>query len=484
MSSRLTDSSAGRHRRPSPPSQAGRVGGGYQARIASADPGPKSNVTSDDPREEGAADMQSRLRLSTARVALWMVGAFVFSFPAQGGVAVAGVGSMSRLVGFAAFVIVVLSLVSRDRIRVRPPSLFLVVAALFVSWSAVTFFWSIAPSVTLVRINTYAQLAVLAWLVHQVVRDDRDLDFLWQAFVLGAYVMIGAGIAAFLGGERTGYRDVGGFNPNGFSIMAALAIPMAWGLTLRRSHGWLHMVNLVYPLFAIAAVVLAASRGGLLTALVALVIIPMTMGHLRLLPRVVVALALAGLVWVAAALVPTTFPELQRNIDRLAETDTELAGGTLTGRTVIWSAGIDVLRTSPLVGVGAGGFGSAMQPILGSVRGAHNAFITVVVETGLVGLSFFALLLVVALVGIIVNPTRRLEHLVLFGALIVAMMPTNSANDKFAWFILSAFASARPVLLIVRRVGAVVGRPIVPVTASSTSSSAGLEAVRPASTRR
>jgi O-antigen ligase len=108
----------------------------------------------------------------------------------------------------------------------------------------------------------------------------------------------------------------------------------------------------------------------------------------------------------------------------------------------------------------------------------------VVVETGLVGLSLFALLLAVALVGIVVNPARRLEHLVLFAALMVAMMPTNSANDKFAWFILAAFASARPVTLVARRVGAIIGRPIVPVITSKGSAAVGYHAAPPAPTRR
>jgi O-antigen ligase len=392
-----------------------------------------------------------RRQISVSRLALWVLAAFIFFIPSDTGVPIPGVGSLSRMVGLVAFGAGALSLVAGGRVKVRAPSLFLVIAALFTLWSAATYFWSIAPSVTMGRINTYAQLAVMAWLLHQLVRDDRDLDFLWQAFVLGCYVMIGTGLVAFFGGAE--YRNVGGRNPNGFAIVAALAIPMAWGLALRRSHGRLYWLNVAYPVFAVVGVVLAASRGGLLTTLVALIVIPLTLGRFPVVTRVVLFAAIATVTWAAFSLLPTAVPEIQRNLDRLAETEEQIMGGTLTGRTTIWSAGAEVFQSSTVIGVGMGGFNRAVLPILGAARSPHNAFLSVAVGGGIIALLLFTALVAAAWLGAMLLSERRLEHFVLLAAVFVGMMPTNSDNDKFVWFVLGALAAARPLLLRVPHVG-------------------------------
>ncbi len=381
------------------------------------------------------------------RLALWALALFVFSIPSENAVSIPGVGSLTRLLGVFAFSMGAVSLFARGRFRFRAPSLFLIVTALFLVWCVATYFWSVVPQITLGRATTYAQLAVLVWLVHQLVRDERDLALLHQAFVLGCYVLMGVGFAAYFGGGG-GFRNVGGFNANGFAIISALGIPLAWSLAVRSSHGVWRLLNIVYPLFAMAAVVLAASRGGLLTAIVALLIVPVLLGRLRAGARVALFVVLAAVAWGGFTLLPTLVPDLERNIERLAQTDEELlGGGTLTGRTDIWAAGLEILWSAPIVGVGMGGFNAANYALTGSGKSAHNAFLSVAVGSGLVGLFLYVGLIAVAFVGIVANPARRAEHLVLLFALLVAFLPTNSENDKFTWFILGAFAAVRPVLV-------------------------------------
>lgn len=378
--------------------------------------------------------------------ALWILGLFVLSIPSESGVAVAGVGSLSRLLGIAAFAVGVLSLWERGRLRVRPPSLFLAVAAVFVLWAFATYFWSLAPDRTIVRTSQFIQLFVFAWLVHQYASCDRKRDFLLQAFVVGCYVMISVALVAFFSDARGGYRDVG-FGPNSFAGVAAIAIPMAWGLMLRRTYPWLQALNAAYPVFALAAVVLAASRGGLFTALVALTIIPLTLPQLSTVRRLVLFGAVASVAWAAFTLTPQAVPDLERNLERLARADEDLLDGTMTNRTMIWAAGAEVFATSPIVGVGVGAFARAVEPIYGRAVGAHNAFWSVAVTAGIVGLMLFAGMFMVTFTGVMVNPDRRTEYLVLLAALLVTMMPSNYESNKFVWFILALLSSARPIML-------------------------------------
>lgn len=380
-------------------------------------------------------------------LALWALALFVFSIPSENGVALPGVGSLSRLIGIGAFGVGLLSLHHAGRLRFRAPSLFLLVTIAFILWSAATFFWSIVPASTISRTFTLAQLAVLVWLIHQLGRTERDLAILRQAFVLGCYMVIGIAVALYA--SSSGFRDVGAFNPNGLAIVSALAIPMAWGLTIRPVFRFLTVVNALYPLFAMGAVVLAASRGGLITAAFALLIIPVTLHQLDVPRRVLLFAVVVGSLWAAFVFAPNLFPNLQQNIQRLEQVDEQLLEGTLTGRTVIWQAGFEVFRNNLLLGVGAAGFNQSIVEIHGSARSPHNAFLAVAVESGAIGLVLFAGLFVITFVGIIANPVGRMERLVLLLALVVAMLPTNSHNDKFAWFIVAMLATSRPIQVLV-----------------------------------
>jgi O-antigen ligase len=71
----------------------------------------------------------------------------------------------------------------------------------------------------------------------------------------------------------------------------------------------------------------------------------------------------------------------------------EISEGTMTHRTVIWAAGMEAFRDHALAGVGAGAYGSVVLKALDIPYAAHNTFLSVLAELGVVGaLLFFGLL--------------------------------------------------------------------------------------------
>jgi O-antigen ligase len=89
--------------------------------------------------------------------------------------------------------------------------------------------------------------------------------------------------------------------------------------------------------------------------------------------------------------------------ERLSTMPNELERGTLTGRTLIWSAGWELFREHPLLGVGANAFRLTVSRVLGEpirlddpspAPPAHNTFLSVLVEQGIVGLALFLALIV------------------------------------------------------------------------------------------
>ena len=382
-------------------------------------------------------------------IALAMLSIFVLSIPTEDAVVLAG-GSLTRLIGIAAFGIGVAALFRKDKLVFKPPSLFLIVTALFMVWGVVSYYWSLSPDRAVSRSVTFAQLLIMCWMVWEFGRTERDRAVLMQAYLLGAYVTLYIALHAFFTSE-VGFREVGAdINANDFAVVLAFGIPMAWRLTFFFKNRLLYWLNVLYLPLAISGIVVVASRGGFISALVALMIIPATFNKLGLLRKLGLVVLLVAGTWFIFFYAPQVFPDLQASTARLSETSSELTSGTLTGRRVIWAAGFELFREYPFFGVGQGGFERAVvDTSYGRSVSSHNAYLSVLVQTGLVGLVLFLLVIAsVLLPALIGRFKQRSFTLILLMTLLVSIFSLNADYYKFTWFILSLLACEVPILAV------------------------------------
>ena len=127
---------------------------------------------------------------------------------------------------------------------------------------------------------------------------------------------------------------------------------------------------------------------------------------------------------------------------RLTSVPTQAAGGILHNRTQIWRAGLKVLRAHPLVGAGAGAFPEAVRPRLGvpAIPGhryvAHNAYLSVLVECGVVGFGLFALWLgVLAVYTWIMPPPERALWGVVLACWAIGVTTLSWEHRKVGWLL-------------------------------------------------
>src|SRR3989475_5537597 len=291
-------------------------------------------------------------------------------------------GSIPRLVGLAASAVGVVHVLARR--RVRPLSWFHVFAVLFVLWAGVSAFWSIDPEATRARFLTYLQLVVLVWLIWEIALYPERQRALLQAYVLGVSLAAVITLHRYLSRvpivDQTTRFTALSFNVNELGMTLALGLPMAWYLDLSQPHQRLAWLWRLYLPLGITAILLTASRGAFLAALVALAIIPWTLGRLRLRTKVALYALAAGTLLLATQFVPET------SLARIQTMRADIGAGYFGGRGAIWMAGLEVAEEHPIAGVGAGAYGAAVEPRLYVGLGAHSVPLAILVENGIVGL--------------------------------------------------------------------------------------------------
>ena len=348
-------------------------------------------------------------------VAWVLLCAFVFSIPWEKTLYLGSFGTFSRGLGIVAFAVGLAAVaVSRS---VRRLNLVLIFAALLTIWVCLTWFWSLDPGETVARAVTFVQLLGMLWLIWQLCRGPSRQAQLMQAYVWGSLVGALSAFLRYAGNEQTYYRRYAaqGFEPNDFGIVMALSIPMAAWLAVRSST-WKRWLFYGAILVQVAAVLLTASRTALIATFIGFGFLLLTLRGAPRRHKIAVAILTVFLLTSLVRLAP---PASRK---RLATIPTEVTRGTLNKRTQIWKSGVKAFRSHMVLGVGAGAYPAAVRPWLGdpTVPGArnvaHNTFLSILVECGIVGFAIFGLLLT-SLVFFIwqMPPTERM----LWGAMLL-----------------------------------------------------------------
>ena len=315
----------------------------------------------------------------------------IFVIPWEEVITISGIGSVTRILGVLLTAIWMGSILHSGQIRkIRP--LHLVILA-FILWNFVSLLWTSDLEDSTSRLITFVQLGILIWIIWDIYTTPTLVRAGMQAYVLGAWVSVYstlsnylAGNLAHAGSKWTRYSGFG-FNANGLAIVLAIGLPIAWYLVTsetRRTQLFsiLRIVNAAYVPFAMFAILLTASRGGLLATLPFLFYFFSTLTRIKLTQRILLSFGLMGVLYFVQPLIP------QASLDRLSTTSSEITDGDLNGRRTIWEEGLEVFATSPIGGVGTGTF----QNHVANGKVAHNAYISVLVELGIVGFSLFILI--------------------------------------------------------------------------------------------
>jgi O-antigen ligase len=319
-----------------------------------------------------------------------------------------GALSLTKVLGallvFAWLAIVTTRSANEPRALVGREPLLTAALILFTAWVAMSLVWAEAPADARTSLQRFVLNFTLFPIALLAIRTPRHMLWVVAAFILGALAAATLGIAeGTVGAEETEGRLKGaGLNPN--QLGSYLVVAMVLCAALAANRRWPPIARVVLAgaaAFAGASVFLTLSRGALVGLATALILAPFVVGSRRRARTVaMVAVVVLGTVgWYAVV-------ASDQAIERV--TNPERGGGS--GREDLWKVGWRMVEDKPVYGVGAGNFpvssihyllrpGATQRDafIVDEKKVAHNIYLTVVSELGVVGLLLFLLIIVVCL---------------------------------------------------------------------------------------
>ena len=308
-------------------------------------------------------------------------------------------GSLAKLVALPFVGLTIL--VYRHRREARTNSVIYCLGGITIL-AVMSYFWTIDTSATVTKASTFLQLFAATASVGFALRHlgRRGLIALSWGLMLGAvtaaFMVFYSEIHhTFVNAANYEYLiervTAGSSDPNDIALSMVLAVPV---FLVQRS--WI--VKLLTLPVGIA-VLLTGSRGAILAAVVMLlsfVFLSFSGGEGRqgrtIRPWHVLASAVLVVV-VGSIFLPATI------IARFKSIPTELTGGTLTNRTILWKNAWNGILNRPLDGYGIGSSPTYEFAHSGYMLVTHNVWLAFFLEIGIVGVLLFLVAFAVAFVG-------------------------------------------------------------------------------------
>lgn len=367
------------------------------------------------------------------KLALICLLVLIFALPTDGLWFVAGI-SLIKIAGLLLFGMVVLLLISGDSLRGSPWFLIAVVA--YICWTLFSFLWTWMPVnyETTLAINSFQSikgnlyLLMLVLLSFQVIRSDQDLNLAFAAYLLGVLGLIYFLVKGYSPNSTTVRHEITGFDANETALQLALGIPLALYLLLITKSWLFKSLSIIYIPLALFGIFITGSRTGFITALIGFLGVIPWLWHARLVWKIAALGFFIAIVLGVTSLVP------QKTLERLFSSGTELSQGTLSARSITWSKAWLEIGESPFFGNGISSFRRVINKYNIDYT-AHNSYIAIMVEQGIVGLLCYLAIIIAVLLQALRLPSE--QRLLMLSLLFIAIAGqfTLTLNEKmYIWF--------------------------------------------------
>jgi len=313
----------------------------------------------------------------------------VFLVPWEGLVVVSESVTLARWIGYFAAFLAALYVVSD--MSLRHVSWTFVLLVLFWLYTTLSIVWSTFPEATMMVLLTNFSLMVFAWLIVEFAQPIKQQLWVLRVYLLGCLVPLSMLFYIFAtvgAGTKTRFTAAGN-NANYLADVLLYSIPMAVYLASMSKD----KIRLLYWCYIPAAgigVLLSGSRAaGLALALYAALTV-LKFVRASWVTKIMLIATAACLIVLIPRVVPTFLLERITSVSDISE--------KREARFKLWEAGWETFQKYPFLGAGLGAYGMETSGEFGAV--AHNVFISVLSETGIIGFTIYMLFLMMLFLNV------------------------------------------------------------------------------------
>ncbi len=284
---------------------------------------------------------------------------------------------------------------------------------LFVVWGAMSLLWATNPAAVSTDLQRMVMNMALVGIVFSAVKTRRDVE--WTVAAIAGGLLLAAGLLITLYGGNEQRLEGGEIDSNKLAAALVPGLLLSGVLATSGQNTLKRLAFGVGALVGVVALLMTLSRGGLISMGVALVVLAVYGGRYRV--KVLVSLLLIA----TAAVLYFGLVVDADSRERVTSFGTGAREENDTGRPDIWKVGVEAFRDKPVLGAGFGnyiheaplhlfdaGYVRRSDLIIVTPLPAHNMYLHVLVESGLVGFALFAVILTLPLVAG-VKAVRRFE---------------------------------------------------------------------------
>jgi len=324
------------------------------------------------------------MQISLRKIILSYLSLIIFLIPVENVTLIAGRGTLLRYLGFG--IVPLFFIDTFNQMKLYRWSVEQWIFFIFVFWVILSRAWSYSVEATVTSSVTYISLFFFVWLIVSYIDSLQKISIVTIIYLAGCLIslFLGRHSSADWASNIEYMRYGGGGNDqNDYAFILALGCDISFMHIFLSRKRLASMLFLIISFIMMAAIISTYSRAGFL----ALVILLLGLLYFcwRSFKRNVYLLVFACIsMGIVFLFVPGVF------WDRILEGTSSV---TFLSRKDVWESGIAAWKSHPIIGVGAGAFIPAT--ILLSNRFflvAHNTFISVLVELGIVGLGLFVLI--------------------------------------------------------------------------------------------
>jgi len=250
--------------------------------------------------------------------------------------------------------------------------------------------------------GNFVKTVILAGILAASVRDRRDIDRLLRIFVLGGAAYVAAALA--YGSPEAGrLSGRGSYDPNDVGLYTVCTLPLCVYL-MRRGSPWLdRLIGLGSAALLLFGTVQTGSRGGFLGLIAVACFGLLGLSAVRVSKRLTVTIVGLALMLIVGG--DAYWARIQTILN--PQKDYNWSGQAESGRIEVWKRGVGYMLRRPILGVGVDQFQVAegtMAPQAARQRigigfkwsTAHNSYIQIGAELGVIGLGLFIGMLALA----------------------------------------------------------------------------------------